>query len=138
MNVHLYKKKLFFFVVGFFFVLIGNPKRKLHHTEQSCFRVFRPTTQDLLQRTVLTNMTIPPTGPEDATRRPVANVQGLSQRLQPMEFSRRNQEIDNEGRRMKKQRHLLPQLFSSSPTKRPMDKSDSKATSFHLPEIVQL
>ena len=121
----------------FFFVLIGNPKRKLHYTEQSCFRVFRPATQDLLQRAA--NMTIAPTGLEDATRRPVANVQGLSRRRsQPMEFSRRNQEIDDEGRMMKKQRHLLPQLFPSSPTKRPMDKSDSKVTPFHLPEIVQL
>ena len=86
-------------------------------------------------------MTIAPTGLEDATRGPVANIQELSQRrLQPMilkEFSRRAQESD-EGRRMKKQPHLLPQLFPSSPTKRPTDKSDSKITSFHLPEIVQL
>ena len=120
-------------------VLIGNPKRKLHHTEQSCFRVFRPTTQDLLQRTVPTHMTIAPTGLEDATRRPVANIQGLSpRRLQPKEFSRRGARESDEGRRMKKQQYLLPQLFPSSPTKGPTDKSDSKVTSFHLPEIVQL
>jgi len=75
---------------------------------------------------------------EGAVSRPGTNLihPKRSQPTITMGFSRSKEETA-EGKGMKKQRYLLPQLFPTSPSKRPKAKHDGKVTSFHLPEIVQ-
>ena len=127
---------------------VGNPRRKMHQTELSGFKVFRPTTQDLLfkprgdySRTATvsprTKLQSRPTSILSSTV-PLSRLKASAkEHTQKLTFEK-TEALPKQGSKSSgRTEHILPELFQQSPTVK-----DSTAThlkpqpKLHLPAIV--
>ncbi len=117
--------------------LLGNPRRRVHQTEQSGFKLFRPTTRDLLLKPQSTVVS-----PGRSSVHPTSN-QSLSYLLsrqyaiaKETTLSPRQQTLMQSKGRLKTKGSGLPELFIRENTTLPAH-LNTKKTTLHLPNIVR-
>ena len=115
-----------------YYFLLGNPRRKVHHTETGGFRVFRPATRDLLVGATDRN------GPISTQPAIPRGLEGISKEAR-MLFGKKSGVEEVLTLRRHTEGRELPQLIQSSPTKLQLKKPKGKLGSkpvVHLPQIV--